>query len=71
MDNGLLRRAYEIATLLELPTAYDAQYLAVAERYECEFWMADERLHNAVSSRFPSVQWLGSQEVDGDDPSST
>lgn len=59
VDEVLLRRAYELATEYNRPTAYDAQYLAVAERYQCDFWTADERLFNAVSGRFPGVYWLG------------
>ncbi|MBC8099768.1 MAG: type II toxin-antitoxin system VapC family toxin [Armatimonadetes bacterium] len=45
----LYRRAYELAEQLSLPTAYDAQYLAVAEHLGCDFWTADERLYNAVT----------------------
>ena len=32
LDDTLLKRAYEMATELDRPTAYDSQYLAVAER---------------------------------------
>lgn len=60
VDNGLLRRAYELATALNLPTAYDAQYLAVADRYECPFWTVDERLYNTIKGRFPGIHWVGS-----------
>lgn len=58
-DDNLMRRAYELATQLNRPTAYDAKYLAVAERFQCELWTADERLFNAVSSTLPWVKWLG------------
>ncbi len=47
-DDALLKRAYELATQFNRPTAYDAQYLAVAERLDCPFWTADEKLFNAV-----------------------
>lgn len=63
MDNALLNRAYELATELNRPTAYDSQYLAVAERLNCEFWTADERLFNAVSSRLMWVRWIGNFEI--------
>lgn len=58
-DEVLLKRGYELATEHNRPTAYDAQYLAVAERLSCEFWTADERLFNAVKDRFPGIRWLG------------
>jgi predicted nucleic acid-binding protein len=64
VDEVLLRRAYESATEYNRPTAYDAQYLAVTERYQCDFWTADERLFNAVSGRFPSVYWLGDVKLE-------
>ncbi len=59
MDDSLLKRAYDLATQLNRPTAYDAQYLAVAERLNCDFWTADERLFNAVSSQLAWVKWVG------------
>jgi len=63
-DEALLKRGYELATEHNRPTAYDAQYLAVAERLSCEFWSADERLFNAVKDRFTSIRWLGNVELD-------
>lgn len=62
VDNTLLRRAYELAAVYNRPTAYDAQYLAVAERFQCDFWTADERLYNAVKDEFPRIYWLGNFE---------
>jgi len=58
MDDNLLRRAYELATHFNRPTAYDSQYLAVAEHLGCEFWTADERLFNTVSQSLNWVKWL-------------
>jgi predicted nucleic acid-binding protein len=58
-DADLLRRAYELAEQLNRPTAYDAQYLAVAERLECDFWTADEKLYNASAGQLAFVRWLG------------
>lgn len=52
-------RAVQIAGDLGLPATYDAQYLAVAERFGCELWTADERLSDAVSSRLSWVRWIG------------
>lgn len=59
IDNDLLRRGYELATEFNRPTAYDTQYLAVAERLGCDFWTVDERLYNAVNTKLPWVKWLG------------
>jgi predicted nucleic acid-binding protein len=58
-DDALLRRGYALATDYNRPTAYDAQYLALAERLDCEFWTADERLFNAVRGALPRVRWVG------------
>ncbi|MBN1285209.1 MAG: type II toxin-antitoxin system VapC family toxin [Anaerolineae bacterium] len=58
MDDDLLRRAYDLATRFNRPTAYDAQYLAVAERLACEFWTADDRLFHAVAGELPWVRRL-------------
>ena len=59
IDDALLRRGLALATQFNRPTAYDAQYLAVAERLGCDFWTADERLYNAVNTQLPWVRWLG------------
>jgi predicted nucleic acid-binding protein len=58
-DDALLKSAYELAEEYNRPRAYDAQYLALAQRLSCEFWTADERLFNAVKDRFPGIRWLG------------
>jgi predicted nucleic acid-binding protein len=58
MDDSLLKRAYDLATQLKRPSAYDSQYLALAERLGCEFWTADERLFNAVNGTIPYIRWL-------------
>jgi predicted nucleic acid-binding protein len=59
IDVGLLKRGYEFAVQFNFPTAYDAQYLAVAERLDCEFWTADERLYNALNAHLTWVKWVG------------
>lgn len=58
-DDDLMRRAFAIATDLNLPTAYDSQYLALAERLDCDFWTADQRLVAASSTTNLRVKWLG------------
>ena len=57
-DRSLLMRGFEIATELNRPRAYDSQYLALAERLDCEFWTADERLVNSVQNTYPWVRGL-------------
>lgn len=61
-SNNLQLRAYEFATTLNRPRAYDAQYLAVAELLGCEFWTADEPLINSLQGRLPWVHWIGDYE---------
>lgn len=63
LDDSLLKRGYELATEYNRPTAYDAQYLALAERLACDFWTADERMFNAVKDRFPSIHWIRNLEI--------
>lgn len=58
-DRALAQRAYDIAAAYNLAQAYDAQYLALAERLECPFWTADRKLYNAVTSKVHSVHWIG------------
>lgn len=55
---GLVIRAWELATRFNRPAAYDSHYLALAEMLGCEFWTADERLFNAVSHDLPWVKFL-------------
>lgn len=56
LDDGLLRRGYELATEYNRPTAYDdAQYLALAERLNCDFWTADERMFSGASGKKEGV----------------
>jgi len=62
-DDSLLKRAYELTGQFNRPTAYDTQYLTVAERLNCAFWTADERLYNAVREAFSWVQWVGNSEI--------
>ena len=59
MTDDLLRRGYELATQFNRPTAYDTQYLAVAENLGCDFWTADEKMFNVFSVALPWVKWIG------------
>ena len=54
-QSDLSLRAYDIAFRFNLPTAYDAFYLAVSEILECEFWTSDERLCNAIRESFHNL----------------
>ena len=59
MDAATVARAIEIADQLNQPRVYDALYLALAEREDCDLWTADERFFNAARARFPQVRWIG------------
>lgn len=52
-------RAWQLAKDLELPTVYDAVYLALAEQRGCEFWTADRKLVERTGSRLRWVRALG------------
>lgn len=51
----------------DLPTVYDATYLAVADQLGCELWTEDRRLHNPVHESLPQVRCasLEGREVSG------
>jgi len=49
-DANLHRRARVLAAQFNLSAAYDAHYLALAERLGVDFWTADQRLTNALHS---------------------
>jgi predicted nucleic acid-binding protein len=52
----LYRLALEIAEQHDLPAAYDAHYVALAERLRCILWTDDQRLLRALSGRLPFVR---------------
>ena len=56
----LQEQAWDIALRFNQPRAYDAQYLAVAEREGCEFWTTDKRLFNSVHDTLPWVRLAAS-----------
>lgn len=51
-------RAIEIARKYALKAVYDAHYVALAERKQCEFWTADARLWKPVRKDLPWVRLL-------------
>jgi predicted nucleic acid-binding protein len=54
-DEKLHMRALELAAEHKLPAAYDAQYLALAERLGVELWTTDAKLVKAVEGR---LNWV-------------
>lgn len=58
-DANLHRHALLLAGRFALPAAYDAHYVALAERLGAELWTADRRLAQAVSAALPWVHYIG------------
>lgn len=60
-DEELSVRALELARKLGQSKAYDAMYLALAEKLMVEFWTMDERLVNRCRKdlKFNWVHWVG------------
>lgn len=56
---GISTQAMVLAHRFHLPAVYDAHYLALALRENCEYWTADTRLWNAVKGKLDRVHWLG------------
>lgn len=54
----LHQTAWELATQLDQPTAYDAHYLALARELDCPFWTADHRLYEAARGTLAGVNLL-------------
>ena len=61
-DADLHRRALRLSQEFALPAAYDAHYLALAERLGAEFWTLDRRLYNTVKEVLPWVRLVGMGE---------
>jgi predicted nucleic acid-binding protein len=54
-DRQLHQQAFEIAQQFNLPAAYDAHYLALAQRFQADFYTGDKRLFNTVHS---TLSWI-------------
>lgn len=55
----LMSRVVEISLELRLGMSWDAAYLAVAERLDCELWTADRELAGKARGSYPWVRRLG------------
>jgi predicted nucleic acid-binding protein len=54
-DASFSLRTIGLTSQFNLPATYDAHYLALAERENCDLWTADTRLWKAVHTTLP---WL-------------
>lgn len=59
-DDDLHRQAVSTAFRFGLSAAYDAHYLALADRLGADFWTTDRKLANAVGGALPWVHLVGS-----------
>jgi len=63
-DDKIMDRAWKISRHFDMPTLYDASFLAIAEMVAertgeiCEYWTWDERLINQLNGRRKYVRWL-------------
>jgi predicted nucleic acid-binding protein len=57
-DFSLNIRALELTHQFGLPATYDAHYLALAERENCDLWTADTRMWRMVKDQLPWVHLL-------------
>ncbi len=58
LDSAINIRAMELAEKFNLPAAYDAHYLALAEGESYNLWTADTRMWNSVKGRLGWVHNL-------------
>jgi predicted nucleic acid-binding protein len=50
---GLYQAALAVADAHNLPAAYDAHYIALAQELGCDLWTDDQRLMNALAGKLP------------------
>ncbi|MDP9365367.1 MAG: type II toxin-antitoxin system VapC family toxin [Chloroflexota bacterium] len=63
-DENLHGAALDFAARFSLPAAYDAHYLALADRLGAEFWTTDRRLANSVRPALPWVRLVGEETAE-------
>jgi len=56
--------ALETSDEHDLPAAYDAHYVALAQLLGCPLWTDDRRLLRALGGRLPFVRWIGDYTED-------
>ena len=61
-DPVLTERALDIAATTRQKAAYDAHYLALAEREGTDFWTADEPFVKATHNQFALVRWIAAYQ---------
>lgn len=54
-DSLLHKRAFNLASTLNLSAAYDSHYLALAEQLKADFYTTDKRLYNTVKDTFLGI----------------
>lgn len=54
----LYERTLVLADAHNLPSVYDAHYVALAELLGATLWTADRRLLRALGGRLPFVRWI-------------
>lgn len=57
-DHDLHRAALRLTQAFSLG-GHDAHYVALAQRYGCDFWTGDVRILRAASGRLPFVRFIG------------
>ena len=54
-DFQLHYQALKLAQMFQLSAAYDAHYLALAERLNIDFYTCDKKLFNAIQQNFSNI----------------
>ncbi|MDJ0713807.1 MAG: type II toxin-antitoxin system VapC family toxin [Prochloraceae cyanobacterium] len=54
-ERQLHQQAFELAQKLNLSAAYDTHYLALAQKFQADFYTGDKRLFNKVH---PTFTWI-------------
>lgn len=58
-SEDVYRTAWQVSKEPDLNLSWAAQYLAVAELENCEFWTADRRLASLAQEKRTWVKWVG------------